>query len=47
MKTLSKQKSNSKYSKLLEAFSSHPNFDERIERMRAKAEKDGFKCNYK
>lgn len=47
LKSLSKQRDQSKYSKLLEAFSSHPNFDERIERMRAKAEKDGFKCNYK
>ena len=47
LKSLSKQRDQSKYSKLLEAFSSHPNFDERIERMRTKAEKDGFKCNYK
>lgn len=45
LKALSKQRDQSKYSKLLEAFSSHPDFDERIGRMRAKAEKDGFICN--
>ena len=45
LKALSKQSNQSKYSKLLEAFSSHPDFDERIGRMRAKAEKDGFICN--
>jgi len=45
LKALSKQNSNSKYSKLLEAFSSHPDFDERIERMRIKAENDGYVCD--
>jgi len=45
LKALSKQGDSSKYDKLLEAFSSHPDFDERIGRMRAKAEKDGFICN--
>lgn len=45
LKSLSKQRDQSKYSKLLEAFSSHPNFDERIERMRIKAQNDGYKCD--
>lgn len=45
LKALSKQSNQSKYSKLLEAFSSHPNFDERIERMRIKAQNDGYKCD--
>lgn len=45
LKALSKQSNQSKYSKLLEAFSSHPDFDERIERMRIKAEKDHYNCN--
>lgn len=36
------QKKNSKYSVLLQAFSSHPDFDERIRRMKEKAEEDGF-----
>ncbi len=44
LKALSKQK-NSKYQKLLSAFSSHPDFDERIERMRIKAKKDGYRCD--
>ena len=42
LKALSKQSNQSKYSKLLETFSSHPDFDERIERMRTKAEKDHY-----
>lgn len=45
LKTISKQKDKSKYSKLLDAFSSHPDFDERIERMKSKAIGDGYKCN--
>ena len=45
LKALSKQSNRSKYSKLLEAFSSHPDFDERIEHIRDKARKDGYKCN--
>ena len=45
LKALSKQKEHSKYDKLLEAFSSHPNFDERIEHIKEKARKDGYKCN--
>lgn len=34
----------SKYTKLLQPFSSHPDFDERIENIREKAEKDGYSC---
>lgn len=45
LKEISKQKNNSKYKKLLQAFSSHPDFDERINRMKSKAEKDGYICN--
>lgn len=45
IKALSKQKEHSKYDKFLEAFSSHPNFDERIEHIKDKARKDGYKCN--
>ena len=44
LKTISQQRDRSKYEKLLEAFSSHPDFDERIDRMRKKAEKDGYIC---
>lgn len=42
LKEISKQKNRALYSKLLDAFSSHPNFDERIQRMREKAEADGY-----
>jgi len=45
LKALSKQKEDSKYDILLEAFSSHPNFDERIKHIKVKAIKDGYKCN--
>lgn len=45
LKELSKQGDSSKYDKLLEAFSSHPNFDERIGHIKDRARKDGFKCN--
>ena len=45
LKAISQQKDRSKYEKLLEAFSSHPDFEERISRMRSKAEKDGYICN--
>lgn len=45
LKAISKQKEHSKFDKLLGAFSSHPNFDERIEHIRSKAENDGYKCN--
>lgn len=45
LKALSQQNDRSKYDKLLQAFSSHPDFDERINRMRSKAEKDGYNCN--
>jgi putative metalloprotease len=45
LKDISQQKDHSKYEKLLEAFSSHLDFDERINRMRSKAEKDGYICN--
>jgi len=44
LKALSKQ-GNKKYQKLLEAFSSHPDFDERINRVKEKAKKDGYNCN--
>lgn len=37
------EREDSKFDNLLSAFSSHPDFDERIERMRLKAERDGFK----
>ncbi len=42
LKALSKRKE-SKYDILLEAFSSHPDFDERIARMREKAVNDGYR----
>ena len=45
LKELSKKRNKSKYAMLLQAFSSHPDFDERIERMKAKAEEDGYICN--
>ena len=45
LKSISQQENHSKYAKLLEAFSSHPDFDERISRMREKAKKDGYNCN--
>jgi putative metalloprotease len=45
LKALSKQKEHSKYDKFLEAFSSHPNFDERIRHIKNKARKDGYICN--
>lgn len=45
LKSISQQENHSKYAKLLEAFSSHPDFDERISRMREKAKKDGYDCN--
>ena len=45
LKAISRQKDRSKYEKWLEAFSSHPDFDERIERMRDKAKSDGYNCN--
>ena len=44
MKELS-QKEEERYSVLLEAFSTHPNFDERIKRIRKKAVKDGYPIN--
>ena len=44
MKALSKQGDN-KYKQFLAAFSSHPDFDQRIERMRSKAEQDGYKTD--
>lgn len=42
LKAISQKKDRSKYEKWLDTFSSHPDFDERIERMREKAEEDGF-----
>lgn len=44
LKSISQQGNRSKYAKLLEAFSSHPDFDERISRIRDKAQKDGYNC---
>ena len=46
LKAISKQTDSSKYEKLLEAFSSHPDFDERIKRMRDRAKKDGYKLHF-
>lgn len=45
LKAISQRKDRSKYEKWLEAFSSHPDFDERIERMRDRAKSDGYNCN--
>jgi len=42
MKQLSEGKNKSRYDKWLQAFSSHPDFDKRIERMRQRAMKDGY-----
>ena len=42
LKAVSQKKDRSKYEKWLDAFSSHPDFDERIERMRMKAVEDGY-----
>jgi len=42
LKQMSESKNKSKYDKLLQAFSSHPDFDQRIEHMRARAKKDGY-----
>lgn len=45
LKAISQQKDKSKYELLLQTFSSYPDFDERINRMRSKAEEDGYICN--
>lgn len=42
LKELSEQKGNARIQKWLKAFSSHPDFDARIERMQQKAERDGY-----
>ena len=42
LKQLSESKNKSRYELLLNAFSSHPDFDKRIERMRQRAKKDGY-----
>ena len=42
LKELSGQKGNSRVQQWLQAFSSHPDFDQRIERMRQRAEEDGY-----
>lgn len=42
LKKLSRKGNNSRYAALLRAFSSHPDFDERIRRMKSRAEEDGF-----
>lgn len=43
LKQLSQSKNKSKYDNWLKAFSSHPDFDKRIERMRQHAQRDGYK----
>lgn len=45
LKKMSGENSNSRYARLLYAFSSHPDLDSRINRMRAKARHDGYRCN--
>ena len=42
LKELSKKSSSSRFDKWLQTFSSHPDFDERIARMKNKAKKDGY-----
>lgn len=42
LKELSQKGNKKKYAVLLQAFSSHPDFDQRISRMKRKAEKDGY-----
>lgn len=42
LKQLSESKNKSRYELLLNTFSSHPDFDKRIERMRQRAKKDGY-----
>lgn len=42
LKQMSESKNKSRYHKLLQAFSSHPDFDKRIEHMRQRAQKDGY-----
>ncbi len=42
MKQLSEGKNKSRYDKWLQAFSSHPDFDSRIEHIRKRAKKDGY-----
>lgn len=42
LKKLSEKKGNSRIHKYLQAFSSHPDFDARIQQMRQRAEKDGY-----
>jgi putative metalloprotease len=42
LKKLSEKKGNSRIQKYLQAFSSHPDFDARIQQMRQRAEKDGY-----
>ena len=43
LKELSEQKNNPSLQRWLQVFSSHPDFDERIARMRERAEADGYK----
>jgi len=45
LKKISEDKSSKKVAKLLEAFSSHPDFDSRIQHMRDRARSDGFVTN--
>ena len=42
LKSLQESKNSSKYSTLLRAFSSHPDFDKRIEHMRDRCRRDGY-----
>ena len=44
IKKLTEQENNSRIQKWLQAFSSHPDFDARINRMRERAEADGYDC---
>ena len=45
LKALSEKSNSSKYKVLLNAFSSHPDFDERIKNIRERAKEDGFPCD--
>ena len=45
LKALSQQKNNSRIQKWLQVFSSHPDFDTRIEQMRLRAQEDGYETD--
>lgn len=44
LKELTEKNSNSRVQKWLQTFSSHPDFDARIQQMRKRAEEDGYEC---